>query len=53
MILALAANMMNLSHIGTWGGFGGTPRHHRSHLSALRLPVMAPRGMLIQTILSL
>jgi len=53
MILALAANMMNLSHIGTWGGFGGTPRHQRLHLSVLRLPVLAPKGTLIQTILSL
>jgi hypothetical protein len=26
MILALAANMMNLSRIGTWGGSGETPQ---------------------------
>jgi hypothetical protein len=39
MILALAANMMNLSRIGTWGGFGETPQLHRSHLLVLLLSI--------------
>ena len=53
MILALAANMMNLSHIGTWGGFGETPQLHRSHLLVLLLSISARRGMLNRPIFSL
>lgn len=52
-LLVRAANTMNLSPIGTWGGFREAPQLRRYHRLLLNLAILWRRGMLNRTICSL